>query len=104
MPTPNTHHPSVSFINLNEQWKITKHLRKTTGGKEEPRWTVRKSNTEETKRYNIWKQNLKILISNLQNFQVDVLFIKQEQDKVLFLMRKSKKKETTAQKKCFKLK
>ena len=37
MPTPNTHHPSVSFINLNEQWKITKHLRKTTGGKEEPR-------------------------------------------------------------------
>lgn len=33
MPTPNTHHPSVSFINLNEQWKITKHLRKNTGGK-----------------------------------------------------------------------
>lgn len=88
MPTPNIH-PSLSFINLNEQWKITKHLRKTTGGKEEPRWIVRKSNTEETKRYKIWKQNLKILISNLQNFQniniqVDVLFIKQEQDKVLF--------------------
>ena len=37
-------------------------------------------------------------------FQVDVLFIKQEKDKVLFLKRMSKKKETTSQKKCFKLK